>query len=79
MQVWARWRWRGVRRLLAAVPAVAVTAHALVIAAVRRDPTSHNLLPLELGVTMTSAFAFLGILALLRRWYGRTRPGAGAA
>ena len=72
LEILALWRWRGGWRLLAAVPAVAVAAHVLVIArGVARDPTSHNLWPIELGMTVAPALAFLIILALLRRRMGR--------
>lgn len=71
--------WRGGWRLLAAVPAAAVAAHLLVIAAaVARDRTSHNLWPFELGMSVVPATALLGALALLRRRAGR-QPAAPAA
>lgn len=70
---WALWRWRGLWRGLAAIPA-AVMAWAVlnIVVGVARDPTSHNLWPFE--VLQAGALSLLVMLAL---WIARKAMGAG--
>ena len=61
-------RWRGAWRAAAALPLVALAIWAIVIVvSVLRDPTSHNLWPMELVLWGAGGLAYLGIVALARR------------
>jgi hypothetical protein len=73
--VWALWRWRGAWRLAAAVP-VAVIAFVVgrIVVDTSRDPTSHNLWPLEIIMFGAAGAGLILVLALVRRF-----TGAGAA
>lgn len=60
---WRRW-WRGA----ACVPIAALVVWAAVIVVgIIRNPTSHNLWPMELILWGAAALAVLGLLALLKR------------
>ena len=68
------YRWRGWWRLTAALPLVALAAWAVVIVvSVLRDPTSHNLWPMELVLWGAGGLAYLGIVALTKRWLRHPR------
>lgn len=67
-------RWRGGWRVVAALPLVALVAWAIVIiASILRDPTSHNLWPMELSLWCAGGYLWLGLLALARRLLRRSR------
>jgi hypothetical protein len=68
LPIWALWRWQGGWRILAAIPtAVVALKIASVLLAVSRDPTSHNLWPLEIALWEIPALALLALLWLARR------------
>jgi len=61
-------RWHGWWRRVVCLPIAALIVWALVIlVAVMRDSTAHNLWPLELVLWSASALALLGLIALLKR------------
>lgn len=65
---WGVWKWRGVWRTAAAVPAVIMTVvimRILIDTAV--DPTSHNLWPFEILMWGGASAVAMGALALVRR------------
>lgn len=65
-------RWRGFLRIAAALPLLALVSVAVFIAVeVAREPTSHNLWPLEIVLWGIGLLAYLGILALIRRFIFR--------
>lgn len=70
---WALWRWRGLWRGLAAIPA-AVMAWAVlnIVVGVARDPTSHNLWPFEILMFGGFSAASMAVLALFRRVFRRS-------
>jgi hypothetical protein len=62
-------RWRGGWRAGALLPAVALAAViANILVGTLRDRTSHNLWPLEIVVWSAGGLAFLGVLALIRKF-----------
>ena len=70
--IYATWRARGLRRLLASLPLLGLLGFGLnILVGVSRDPTSHNLWPFEILVTCVAgiiySFAFLGLQALFLR------------
>jgi len=69
--VWALWKWRGGWRLAAAIP-VAVMAFVIgrIIVDTSRDPTSHNLWPLEIIMSGAAGVGLIVVLALARRFTG---------
>lgn len=68
LQIRALRAWRGWWRMVAAVPAIAVTGHAsFILARVLHDPTSHDLWPFELGMTLAAALVFIALASALRR------------
>ncbi len=73
--VWALWRWRGAWRLAAAVP-VAVMAFVVgrIVVDTSRDPTSHNLWPLEIIISGAAGVGLIVVLALVRRFTGAGAP-----
>ncbi len=74
---WAMWKWRGGWRLAAAVPfAVMAFVVGRIVVDTARDPTSHNLWPLEIVYSGAAGLVLIGVLALARRF---TRAGAPAA
>ena len=65
--LWALWTWEGAWRLAAAVPALLLLAAVgRIVIDTRRDPTSHNLWPLELFLYAAVALLLLALLAGLR-------------
>ena len=69
--VWAFWKWRGGWRLGAAAPLAMIAFVVLRIAVdTARDPTSHNLWPLEIILFGAGGVAFVALLWLLRRLTG---------
>ena len=61
-------RWRGWWRGAACVPIAALVVWAAVIVVgIIRNPTSHNLWPMEFILWGAAALAALGLLALLKR------------
>jgi hypothetical protein len=69
--LWALWKWRGGWRLAAALPfaAIAFVVGRIVIDTAR-DPTSHNLWPLEIVLYGAAGLAFIVLLALVRHFTG---------
>lgn len=72
-EVAALGKWNGVWKLLAMIPAAVVLFVCLrIVLDTSRDPTSHNLWPLELVIWAGIGLASLGLLALVRA-AGRAR------
>jgi hypothetical protein len=66
---WALWKWRGGWRVAAAVPALLMAFVVLrIIVDVGRDPTSHNLWPLEILMFGAASVAIILVLAFVRRF-----------
>jgi hypothetical protein len=73
---WAVWKWRGVWRVAALLPFAAMAfVVGRIVVDTARDPTSHNLWPLEIVYSGAAGLAFLAVLALVRRF---TRAAARA-
>lgn len=69
--LWSAWKWRGGWRIAAAVPIVVVGFVVLrILIDTARDPTSHNLWPLEILIFGTGALAIIGVLKVARRLMG---------
>jgi hypothetical protein len=69
--VWALWKWRGWWRLAGAAPfAVMAFVVGRIVVDTSRDPTSHNLWPLEIVYSGAAGFALIAVLALVRRFTG---------
>ena len=69
--LWCVWKWRGVWRIAAAIPAGVVLFVVLRIAIdTAYDPTSHNLWPFEVLMVGTGALVAIGALKLARRMWG---------
>lgn len=68
LPIWAIWTWKGRWRLMACLP-LAVIGLKLVSVGVgiARDPTSHNLWPLEIALWEAPALGFLTLVWLARR------------
>lgn len=64
----ASWTWRGAWRWLAAAPLAAVAAYALVVLVPDwvEDPSSHNLLPFEIGFLFWPSLPWMAVLAAIR-------------
>ena len=73
--LWAAWAWHG-RWRIAALPALIVLGIAAlrILIDTKRDPTSHNLWPLEILAWNLPCLLYLGVVWLLRR---RTRGPQG--
>jgi hypothetical protein len=70
-------RWQGLWRLLALVPAGALTfVVARIVLDTAIDPTAHNLWPMELMVVGVPGLLFLGAVWLLRRWLGASESAS---
>jgi hypothetical protein len=68
LPAWGVWRWRGGWRAAAAVPTVAMAFVVLrILIDTVRDPTSHNLWPLEILIWGGACVAFMLALKLARR------------
>jgi hypothetical protein len=66
---WALWRWRDGWRLAAAIPLLMMLVVVLrILIDTTRDPTSHNLWPLEILMFGTGSIAIMGVLAVIRRF-----------
>jgi hypothetical protein len=61
--------WSGRWRALGALPLVALAAYmaAIVVPDTLNDPSSHNLLPFEIGVYFWPSAVYMGVLAAVRR------------
>jgi hypothetical protein len=71
---WGLWRWRGGRRLAAAVPAVLMAFVVLrIVAGTANDPTSHNLWPFEVLSAGASSVGAMIVLAIARRIWSEPR------
>ena len=69
---WALWRWRGIWRVLAAIPAALMAWTVLnIVVGVARDPTSHNLWPFEILLFGGFGAASIAVMALFRRVFRR--------
>jgi hypothetical protein len=67
--IWTVWKWHGVWRIAAAVPAAVIGFVVLrLLFDTWRDPTSHNLWPFEVAMFGAGALVCIGVLALLRRF-----------
>ena len=68
--------WRGPRRLLATVPFVAVLLYAAIVLVPDwvQDPSSHNLLPFELGIWFWPSLLYMAVIA--PPWQRRTPSDA---
>lgn len=65
LEVWALLRWRGGWRIAAAIPLLVVGAwSARIVFEVTRDPTSHNLWPLEIAMWCLGALVGMVVLAV---------------
>ena len=70
---WALWKWRDSWRLAAAIPLLMMAVVVLrILIDTARDPTSHNLWPLEILMFGTGSIAIMGVLAVIRR-FSRSR------
>jgi hypothetical protein len=60
--------WRGRSRVLAAVPFAAVLVYSAVVLVpdVLEDPSSHNLLPFELGIWFWPSLPYMAVIAATR-------------
>jgi hypothetical protein len=68
LAILALWRWRGWWRVFAAIPLVLIGIDGTrIILDTARDPTSHNLWPLELLLWTLPGLAVIALLWLLRR------------
>jgi len=66
---WALWRWRDGWRLAAVIPLLMMLVVVLrILINTTRDPTSHNLWPLEILMFGTGSIAIMGLLAVIRRF-----------
>ncbi len=66
--LWALWRWRGAWRIVPAVGAACMVFIVLrIVVGVWRDPTSHNLWPLEIVWTGGIVAFAIGVLRVVRR------------
>lgn len=70
-------RWRGLSRIAAGLPLLALLSLALIILiGVVKDPTAHNLWPFELILWGFASLVYLGALTLVRRFTKSTgTPG----
>jgi hypothetical protein len=69
--VWVLWKWRGWWRLAGVVPfAIMAFVVGRIVVDTARDPTSHNLWPLEIVYSGAAGLALILVLALLRRFTG---------
>jgi hypothetical protein len=69
--VWALWKWRGWWRLAGVVPFAAMAfVVGRIVLDTARDPTSHNLWPLEIVYSGAAGLALILVLALVRRFTG---------
>lgn len=65
--LWSVWKWRGVWRVAAAVPAVIMGIVIMrILIDTARDPTSHNLWPFEILMWGGASAVAMGVLALCR-------------
>lgn len=65
---WALWKWRDGWRLAAAIPLLMMGFVVLrIVIDTARDPTSHNLWPLEILMFGTGSIAIMSVLAVMRR------------
>lgn len=72
--VWGLWRWRGGWRLAAALPAAVMAFVVLrIVVDTARDPTSHNLWPVEILTVGAVSLGLMLVLAIARRL--STAPG----
>lgn len=80
LPIWAIRRWQGRWRLLACLPLAVIALKLLSLGVgVARDPTSHNLWPLEIALWEAPALGFLALVWLARRGAMRRHadgPGA---
>ena len=61
-------RWHGAWRWLASLPAVALVIVILnILIGTLREPTSHNLWPLEIVMWSAGGLVYLGVLSLIRK------------
>jgi hypothetical protein len=68
------WRWSGAWRIAGLVPlAYAVFIVTRIVIDVRRDPTTHNLWPMEVLLAAVGGIIGLGIIASFRRWQAANR------
>lgn len=68
LPVWAMWKWERPWKLHAQIAcAIYVAKAATVIFGVSRDPTSHNLWPLEMALWIVPLLLYLGGVWLWRR------------
>lgn len=66
--LWGVWKWRGVWRIAAAVPALIMTVVIVrIITDTAIDPTSHNLWPFEILIWGGACGVAMGLLALVNR------------
>ncbi len=71
MPVWAVWRWDGVWRMAAAVPAAMMAFVVLrIVVDGLRDPTSHNLLPFEILLAGSVSTVAITVLYLAHKFFG---------
>ena len=70
---WGLWKWRGIWRWAAAVPAAIMAFVVLrIVIGVSIDPTSHNLWPFEILMWGFVSSAGIAVLMLVRRIFGVT-------
>ena len=76
-QVRSLWHWKGAWRMAGLLPlAYTVFVVARIVIEVRRDPTSHNLWPMEVLLAAVGGLIGLGIIAAFRRWQTANRRRA---
>lgn len=72
LQLRALRHWHGWWRMVAVIPAAAVAGHAaFILARVLHDPTSHDLWPFELGMTLGAALVIISVVTMARKGRGR--------
>jgi predicted membrane protein len=73
--IWAIFKWRGLWRALAAIPAIVFAGFAAwLVTETSRNPTSHNLWPFEVVIWAFGSLVLVGVLALARALF--THSGA---
>lgn len=69
--LWSWWKWRGIWRIAAAIPAAVVLFVVLrIVFDTARDPTSHNLWPFEVVMFSGIALVAVWLMKMVRKFTG---------